>query len=611
MTARLPGVEGWCRYRAVMERIGLAPGAEIGGYTIIAPLGSGGMGTVYRALDGGGNAVALKLLHPHVGADPASRERLRREVLALQRLRHPGVAAVLDAEADSTEAFIVTELVAGQDLQDAVQGGGPLDAEALHAFAEGLRSALHAVHAAGVVHRDLKPSNVLLGHDGPVLIDFGIAQAADDPRVTSTGLVVGTPGYLAPELLDGGEPSEATDWWGWAALLAFAATGRAPFGTRPLESVLVRTRSGDADLVGLGPVTGGALWDALAPDPDDRPTPEEVVAALVEAARTGEVFDPDAVPDPGPATSATVALGAGAATVALGTGATAVVPLGGDTAATVAVPGQVGPGPTVALGGAGAAPVNDGSTRAFDATGGGDDGRAGELPGAYPPGGDDDGAWPDPEQDDEPGYQRPVPHHRWGTLLALALAITAAAALRPGYVAVVLPVLLVVARTVGSASEALHDRRERSGGVRRGDVGRAAVAAPWHLVRSAVTLIPSLLVGVSLAVIVLGVGWWLVGSGALEVGPLTAGVDGPAPRAVSVLAAAAFLLGLLGVWWGPVSDTTRIGTRRLLDAVAPGTTGAGVIVVLALAAAGLVVYLVATGSAADFGPLPTPTLPDS
>ncbi len=608
-----------------MERIGLSPGAEIGGYTIIAPLGSGGMGTVYRALDGGGNPVALKLLHPHIGADPASRERLRREVLALQRLRHPGVAAVLDAEADSTEAFIVTELVAGQDLQDAVRAQGPLDADALHAFADGLRSALHAVHEAGVVHRDLKPSNVLLGEDGPVLIDFGIAQAADDARVTSTGLVVGTPGYLPPELLDGGEPSAETDWWGWAALLAFAATGRAPFGTRPLEAVLVRTRSGDADLTGLGPVTGGALWDALAPDPDDRPAPEEVVAALAEAARLGEVFDPDAVPEPAPLTSATVALGAGAATVALGTGATAVVPLGSDTAATVAVPGQVGPGPTVALGGAGAAaPVNDGRTQAFDPTAGPGE-LAGELPDAYPPGGyapDGAGAagdgtaqpatqgWPDTAPD-EPGYLRPTPRRRWGTLAAIWLAIAAAAALRPGYVAMAVLLLLLLARVVGSATEALHDRRERSGGARRGDVGRAVAAVPWHVLRSAVTLVPSLLVGASLVVIVLGVGWWLVGTGTLEAGPLTAGADGPAPLAASVLTAAACAIGVLGAWWGPASDTTRVGARRLLGVVAPGRTGAGVVVVLALVAAGLVVFLVTTGSVPDFSPLPQPTLPGS
>ncbi|WP_208012529.1 serine/threonine-protein kinase [Cellulomonas shaoxiangyii] len=273
-----------------MERIGLTPGSEIGGYTIVAPLGSGGMGTVYRAVDGGGTAVALKLLHPHVGADAVVRTRLMREVAALQRLRHPAVAAVLDAEADSTEAFIVTELVPGDTLTEHVRERGPLAPEDLLALAEGLRSALAAVHAAGVVHRDLKPSNVLLTDDGPVLIDFGLAQGVDDDAtLTTAGFVLGTPGYLAPELLDGAEPSVATDLWGWAALLAFAATGRDPFGSRPVEAVLALARSGDADLAGVGPLTAAAIAGALRPDPAERTTPEDVVAALRVVAAEGEL----------------------------------------------------------------------------------------------------------------------------------------------------------------------------------------------------------------------------------------------------------------------------------------------------------------------------------
>ena len=114
-----------------MERIGLAPGSEVGGYRVVAPLGSGGMGTVYRAVDGGGAVVALKLLHPHVGADPVARDRLRREVVALQRLRHRGVATVLDAEADSTEAFLVTELVPGRNLEEHVRAHGRLEPDEL------------------------------------------------------------------------------------------------------------------------------------------------------------------------------------------------------------------------------------------------------------------------------------------------------------------------------------------------------------------------------------------------------------------------------------------------------------------------------------------------
>ncbi|UZN04057.1 serine/threonine-protein kinase [Cellulomonas sp. S1-8] len=316
-----------------MERIGLTPGSEIGGYTIVAPLGSGGMGTVYRAVDGGGHEVALKLLHPHVGSDAVVRTRLMREVAALQRLRHPAVAAVLDAEADSTEAFLVTELVAGDTLTDHVRERGTLDADDLLTLAEGLRSALAAVHAAGVVHRDLKPSNVLLTDDGPVLIDFGLAQGVDDDaNLTSAGFVLGTPGYLPPELLDGSEPSAATDLWGWAALLAFAATGRDPFGSRPLEAVLARARAGQVDLEGVGPVTAAAIAGALRPDPAERTDPEDVVAALRAVAAEGDL------PPGAAATVVTPGGGGGAFTAAAAVGAAGLV------AAGVAAAGDDGSG---------------------------------------------------------------------------------------------------------------------------------------------------------------------------------------------------------------------------------------------------------------------------
>lgn len=626
-------------YGSAMERIGLSPGAEIGGYTILAPLGSGGMGTVYRAVDGGGTPVALKLLHPHVGADPSSRERLRREVLALQRLRHPGVAAVLDAEADSTEAFLVTELVSGSDLNEHVRARGPLDPEQLHRLADGLRDALAAVHAAGVVHRDLKPSNVLVTGDGPVLIDFGIAQSVDETRVTSAGFVVGTPGYLAPELIDGAEPTPATDWWGWAALLAFAATGRAPFGTRPLEAVLVRTRTGDADLAGLGPMTAGALWDALAADPADRAEPEQVVEALAEAMRRGERYSPEAATTVlagpgGSATGATAVLGAAGATVVLGgaaagaaaqagiTGGSTVAFGAADATPTVAhpsvppasVPPQPGTWPagseatvtgaTVALPPGTGTPAQDGSTRAFPSPSSDRPADAWETR-AW-----DNHAWDEPADGAErPEVEPPTaPPHRTGTLLALALLIVAGAARYPGVVVFALVPLLLAARTVGSVVQALARRRERVG-ARRSDGLRAAVSSPWHLLRSLVTLLPSLLVAASVVVITLGVGWWLVGSGTVEGGPLRAAGDAPTDTAATVLLAVATAGGLAALWWGPLARTTRIGARWVLSGVAPGRGGASVVVVLALLGAAVLLGVAATGTAVDWSPLPAPTLP--
>jgi len=335
-----------------MERIGLMPGSEIGGYTVVAPLGQGGMGTVYRAVDGAGDAVALKLLHTDIGTDAVARARLRREVKALQKLRHPGVAAILDAEADSTEAFLVTELVQGDNLEEHVRDRGPMDAADLLDLAEGLLDTLEAVHGAGVVHRDLKPSNVLVTDDGPVLIDFGIAQAADDSGLTSAGLVLGTPGYLAPELLDGHEPSAASDFWGWAAVLAFAATGRPPFGTRPLEAVLARARSGDVDLDGVGPLTASALRHALAPAVEERTSPHDVVAALTLVVAEGEPVADDDVAGDGSSAD-------GDETTAFGPQDLAGTTVLGAEPATVAVAGA---GAVVST----APPVNDGLTRPFD-----------------------------------------------------------------------------------------------------------------------------------------------------------------------------------------------------------------------------------------------------
>ena len=570
--------------------MGLTPGAEIGGYTVVAPLGSGGMGAVYRAVDGGGDAVALKLLHPHIGSDAVARDRLRREVHALQKLRHPGVAAILDAEADSTEAFLVTELVAGDNLEEHVRERGTLDAQQLLDLAEGLLDALVAVHGAGVVHRDLKPSNVIVGDDGPVLIDFGIAQAADDSKLTAEGLVLGTPGYLAPELLDGDEPDAASDFWGWAAVLAFAATGRDPFGTRPLEAVLARARSGQVDLDGLGPLTSSALRRALAPAAADRISPDDVVAALTVVVAEGEPLADETE--------------------------TAVL-VADDVAATTVLapePATVALAPVVAAPRAPAA--NDGRTRAFDPT---------DLAPDEPPDEPlDDEEWEDPDgvdwinddldasEEAEPegsGYERPPARRRWGTLLAAALLLGSAGALYPGITLVVFVVLVVIVRTAGSTVEAMYGRRERVG-TRRSDRALATATAPWHLLRSLVGLVPSLVVGASVVVIVVGVAWWLIGDGRWVVDGSPSGQE-PQGVTASIVVGAIVLLGASVVWWGPLSLMTRIGARRVLAVVAPSGTGALVATVVLLALSAVFIAQLLSGTPITWAPVcPPPSRPE-
>ncbi len=578
-----------------MERIGLAPGSEVGGYRILAPLGSGGMGTVYRAVDGGGTVVALKLLHPHIGADPVARDRLRREAAALQRLRHPAVAAVLDAEADSTEAFLVTELVDGDTLEDRVRLAGPLDAEALAELAAGLEDALAAVHEAGVVHRDLKPSNIMLTDDGPVLIDFGIAQSADDARVTSVGLVAGTPGYLPPELLDGADPSPTSDWWGWAAVLAFAATGRAPFGVRPVEVVLARARSGEPDLVGLGPLTAQALRSALAPQASARRSPRAVVQDLRRAAEDPEEDVPtQLVGVPGASDGPTRVLPAvGPAR----DGRTRVIEPGGATA--------------LLGGGAPTAPVWGDPSAARTATWPDDRGGAYLDRGDLGDGGPGD-TYRDREDDllDGDDGARRGPGPRRGSVLALALLALAGSMRYPGVSLIVLVLAVILARTVGTSVEAMRARRDRVG-VRRSDGLRAAVLVPWHTARALVGLVPSVLVGASVTVILAGLlRWWATGPTSPGRGwTVTVGSPGGVDVTLAATVALGLLGGLLTIWWGPGSAPTRAGARWTLAAVAPGRGGAVVLVTAALAGAAVIVVAVLAGSPVDWWPLPVGTLP--
>jgi predicted Ser/Thr protein kinase len=290
----------------------------VGQYRLLQRLGEGGMGVVHLALDPEGRAVAVKVLRPHVAADPDARRRLAREVATLRRVRHPRVAAVIDADVEGDVPYLVTHFVPGKPLDAHIRDHGPLPRGHVARIGSVLAEALRAIHAAGVVHRDVKPANVMLLDGDPILIDFGIAHVADESRITHTGLVMGTPGYLSPEIIGGDQVTEATDWWGWGATLAFAATGRPPFGTGPIEVVLDRVRRGAPDIQGIDEGLGETLRSALSVDPGQRPHPDRLVAGLaaVSPKRSGTPPRADGVSRaPAPPASAAAAAPAAAGPV--------------------------------------------------------------------------------------------------------------------------------------------------------------------------------------------------------------------------------------------------------------------------------------------------------
>jgi predicted Ser/Thr protein kinase len=524
----------------------------LGPYRLLERLGEGGMGVVYLAADPQQRKVAVKALRPAVAADPNARRRLAREVETMRRVRSPFVAEVLDADVTSDPPYIVTRYVHGQTLEEVVGRGGPLTGRQLARVASGLALALAAVHAAGVVHRDLKPGNVMLANGEPVVIDFGIAQVPDSTRLTQTGMFMGTPGYLAPEVIEGRPSGPASDVHSWGASVAFAATGRPPFGTGAFETIFYRIINGQPDLDGFPAPLLSLVAQALSRDPARRPDTAELCR------RTADLDPSSLVP-------------AAAAAAALVTRRT-VTDRPTSTALADPVPGAGAP---AAPAGPAPAPAWPASTRPWAAGGGGD--TYGDVlpPVRYAPAGS---APPPPGWAASPPDGRVADRSAAGPLLVLgsvAVAVGAAVILPvAGTVAALLALMALRAtdHTVGRLS-----RRRSRRGARASDGLLAVVTFPpafaWSLIRT-LLLAPAALVAAAVAAAI----------------TIIAVPDHPIP------AACAFAAGALVAFYGagPGSGGSRRPIRSFFDAVARTPFGAAAAVTAVFALVVVVIVVVAS-----------------
>jgi serine/threonine protein kinase len=256
---------------------------QVGKYTLLGRLGSGGMGQVFLGRSIGGRQVAVKVIRADLARDRNFRARFAREVEAASRVSGAFTAPVIDADPDAVIPWLVTSYVRGPSLADAVEEHGPLPLSSVLTLAAGLAEGLAAVHEAGVIHRDLKPSNVLLAADGPRLIDFGISQAADFSQVTVAGMVIGTPGFMSPEQAVGDPVGPASDIFGLGAVLAFAATGEGPYGTGSPAVRQQRVLFSAPRLDNLPAALRPIVARCMSASPAARPTANQFLAELVAA----------------------------------------------------------------------------------------------------------------------------------------------------------------------------------------------------------------------------------------------------------------------------------------------------------------------------------------
>ncbi|GAA3551272.1 serine/threonine-protein kinase [Nocardioides daeguensis] len=527
---------------------------HVGRYALLTKLGEGGMGIVHLAQGPDGQRVALKVLRPQVVGDQEARQRLAREVGSLTRVRSPWVAEMLDADPWAEVPYVVTRYVPGFSLHEHVATDGPVTGRDLHWLAGCLAEGLAAVHAADVLHRDVKPGNVLMEGRTPILIDFGLARVADDVRLTQTGWLLGTPGYLAPEILYGDEATPAADVHAWAATVAYAASGRAPYGRGPAMAVMDRTRRGQHDLAGIESPLAEVLAAALDPEPLERPLLEELLAwlrplstrpDLPPAAAPGALF---AAPAP-VADDFTLPL----ALAAQGSAPVAPGPLTPPTVPEPAAPGtQVlptavePPAPPLPPAPPPAPPTTAGPT-------------APALPPVLPPvppaaamarmEEQFDQAW-DPGQAFVVQPKPPLGERirRWVSVGLGAVALGAGFAAAP-WVAAAMVVLTVWLLRAGSLAASAVASRRTVRGVKWYDALRWIVTSPWHLVRAVTGTV--VLVTWSAG---LGVAAGLLG--------YALALDVP-----STLLAGGATLGV-ALWSGPSSSRFRSPVSRVLDPLA-------------------------------------------
>jgi len=277
-----------------MQTLGAGDPQRIGPYVLTGRLGAGGMGSVYLGWDPSGRPAAVKVVRTDFLQDPDFRARFRREISSARRVSGPWISRVLDADPDAESPWLATEYVAGPTLDAAVTRFGPLPTETVAVLAQCLGQALEAVHAAGVVHRDIKPNNILLAADGPRIIDFGIARATDDTKLTATHAgVLGVAGFIAPERIERQAMLPAGDVFAGGVVLAFAATGKLAFGSGEPVTVAYRVVHAEPDLADLPEDLRPLVAGCLAKDPEQRPDAARLAA---EAARLRGASDWPGVP---------------------------------------------------------------------------------------------------------------------------------------------------------------------------------------------------------------------------------------------------------------------------------------------------------------------------